>query len=195
MKKIRYFFCGSTNAHQSSATCKNLFSLSRQSLINHFLFLRNRFSSNLICNEESICLMFLINITSIIFLHYNQPISRLTNSKNNISLCAPLGARVPYSSAYISSYNIQIYWHLRAGCRWVYRETPSLYDSSRSLRVISCMIARSASDFQRARPLVSRDMQHKSCFRFQFITRTERPRTKSTMIYTSLPYSHRKFIA
>lgn len=195
MKKIRYFFCGSTNAHQSSATCKNLVSLSRQSLINYFLFLRNRFSSNLICNEESICLMFLINITSIIFLHYNQPISRLTNSKNNISLCAPLSARVPYSSAYFFVQHTDL---LALTCRMslgISRDSIVVRLVPQSSCVISCMIARSASDFQRARPLVSRDMQHKSCFRFQFITRTERPRTKSTMIYTSLPYSHRKFIA
>lgn len=110
---------------------------------------------------------------------------------------AALWAHVPQIRARISFRNIQIYWHLRARCR----STLGISLGSivtrlvRSLRVTSCMIARSASDFGRARPLVSRDMQHKSCFRFQFITPTECPRTKGTMIYTSVPYSHRKFIA
>lgn len=69
----------------------------------------------------------------------------------------------------------------------------------RSLRVISCMAARKCFRFAararaRVRPLVSGDVQHKSCFRFQFIT-DECPRTKGTMIYTSVPHSRRTFIA
>lgn len=115
-------------------------------------------------------------------------ISKSTNPANNISM------HTRFAWVNVSHRDIQIYWHLRARCPRVSRRSRSFTWLARSL-VSSRVWSREVLPISSARDPLSCATCDINPASVSSLSRTEYRRTWSTAIYTSVPYSHRTFVA
>jgi len=154
-----------------------------------FLFLFLSLSLSRIYPFESIRILFRIHMKSVHLAPFILiPVSKSANSASNIPMyvhtmhacLSPLHTNLLTLACQISSGITTL---------------PVVCTTRPWPRVISRMVARSASDFQRARDPLSRATCDINPASVSSLSQTECPRTWGTTIYTSVQYSHRAFVA